>query len=145
METEQDEDIWAVILTASGKFVGKLTIPQLGIDTKLGRLARMVSAIRLMGEGEPLSFNPVYELNIHMIPVPVSANRVAMHREVTAVPFGLTLEPAPMHLCPTGLQFFEEMADNDKSRYTKLVEQAAKIAQEARASDAGITLARVGN
>jgi hypothetical protein len=128
MGDEQREDLWAVVLTFGGKYIG--CFPK-DYDKK--------AVLAAITRDSFVELSLAYEINTHNIPVPAGGGMQIM-RQISSSPFISTYDEAPLYLVVTGVQFLSDMKEADRNRYKGLVEEAGKIAMEARARSAGLAI-----
>ena len=129
MGDEQEHDLWAVVVTAGGRFLGNITDckdPQEAFDDiEAGKLIQLEDACEVM---------------VNLIPVPVQGG-VQMKREIGATPFMMTLHGAPLHVKPIAIQFLDDMHKLDAAGYKRLAGDAKKMAETVRLAMANIKVA----
>lgn len=136
MAEESDEGIWALIFTAGARYVGKV----MSVSLKDEEL--VINTLEKLDTGVALKLMPAFDLSIQMIPIPIGPGKMAMQREVSAGPVGLTLDEAPVYMVASSIQFFDDMKPADKARYKRLVEQAVALCINARLQESGLTTAQ---
>jgi hypothetical protein len=128
MGDEQEHNLWAVVVTAGGKFIGNI-----GAKTDN-------EVLKVIKDGGFIKLYEACEVMVNLIPVPVEGG-VQMRREVGATPFMMTLHGAPLHVKPVAVQFLDDMHELDAAGYKKLAGDAKKMADAVRLAMAGIKVA----
>jgi hypothetical protein len=99
---------------------------------------------------EWMTFSVIYELNSQLIPQPIRGpageTQIALHRELSALPFFCTLEDEnPISLKPVGVQWMKDLHRKDRVRYKRLVADAKDLCLQARAKESNIMLTKPGS
>jgi len=129
MESEyNDISSWIIILSPAGKYIG---CPVVDNNPAFGPFAL----------NEVVCLNPAYEIQITAIPVPVAPGQIALHREISALPFITTIHNSPLWIVPTAIQYMRDLHRDDVERYKGLVNQAAKMCLDMRLKESSIQLA----
>jgi len=126
--SEVRPDIWAVVLCGPKVYLGS-------IDAASPDEAKL-----LLEHGRTIHIRPAYEVSVTLIPVRGPDGQPAISKQMSAEPFLLSLEGSGLLLIPTGLSLFCDMKAGDATRYKTLVDQAAKLAMNARAAQSGLAI-----
>lgn len=121
-----DFNLWAVVLTGNNKFIGNPVSDELD-------------------ENGMLLLSEVYEISVQLIPQPVGPGRIALHREIAAVPFINTLEEGSLWVRPDAVQWMKDLKPGDVNRYKRLVTQARELCVQTRAQESNLAIGRPGN
>lgn len=132
MGTEPAKDLWAVVFSGGKSYVGNITSGY-----------KVRDSTDLLGG--TIALQPCYEIISQLIPMRGPQGQMVVSKNISAEPVIVTFDEAsPVHLIPTGFMLFSEMKASDQARYKRLVETAAQMALESRASESGIVAPGTG-
>jgi hypothetical protein len=131
MGTEQVTDLWALVMTSNGKYLGVIRTNNKVIHLNDLHTELMAGHVTL---------SPVFEFMVNLVPRQTPEG-MALSREFGGMPVGMTLGGAPLHLYGVvAVQLFCEMKESDVDEYKRLVHDAEQLAKAASAQRAGIVL-----
>lgn len=130
-----DFDSWIVAVTGNNIYVGKPT-PAVEIG------APIFDPKAAAESGKFLRLNPVYQVQVTVIPLRDQQGNMKLQREITAMPFLCTIKDEPLWVKPDIIQRMSELEAADKNRYKSLVDQASALMTMLAAEAAGIATAR---